>query len=73
MLNFKPKTIDSVLSAFNTAIADLRELATKHDDIAAEKRKEAAELKAQADAADVEAARAGSIADKMTAVFTLGN
>lgn len=73
MLNFKTKTVNSVLSAFNTAIADLREVATKHDDIAAEKRKEAAELKEQADAAAAEATRAISIADKMTAVFTLGN
>lgn len=64
-----PKTVDGVLSAFQTAITDLHALADKHQGHSAEQEAIAAQVLKQKAAHDAEAARASSIATKMQAVF----
>jgi hypothetical protein len=63
------KTVDGVLSAFRSTIADLQDVAIAHNDAAAEHDRVAtAALSAKA-AAETEATRATAIASQMQAIF----
>lgn len=65
----QPKTVDSVLGAFRTAIADLNEVAENHVTEAEAQLRIADEATAKAKAANAEAKRANTIAAQMAAVF----
>lgn len=65
---FQKKTVDSVISAFNKARADLHELAEQLAEQASNKREKAAAMAHEADQHNAEAERARRIADRVAAL-----
>lgn len=69
MLGFGRKSVDDVLSVFNTAISDLRTIATEKADEAKEHRERAVLATEQADNAAGEAGRARKVADSISTLI----
>lgn len=66
---FATKTVDSVLGAFRTAIAELETVAQQQTDASTKAAEEARQAMDRQAAAEAEATRAVIIATKMKAVF----
>lgn len=65
----KEKTVDSILTAFNTMVQELTEIQAKKAEEASNIRDEAAALLTKANVADAEAERARNVADKLNQII----
>jgi mevalonate kinase len=70
MLTFKKeKTVDSILTAFNTMVQELVTIQAQKSQEASNIRDEAAALLTKANVADAEAKRAHNVADKLNQII----
>lgn len=64
------KSVDSILSAFKTTVAELEEAARQQDQVVSDKNAEIANLQSEVNAAKVESDRAKSAANKISNFFS---
>lgn len=63
------KSVDSILSTFNTTVAELEEAARQQDQVVSDKNAEIANLQSEVNAAKVESDRAKAAANKISNFF----